>query len=59
MNAFHPSYVSQLPKARKPQERRPVIVPIERDIHARIGDKQPSRTQHITRGCSQANGARK
>jgi hypothetical protein len=58
MSPFSPGYVSQLPKARKPQERRPVIVPIERDIHARIGDKQPSRTQHITRGCSQANGAK-
>jgi hypothetical protein len=52
MSPFSPGYVSQLPKARKPQERRPVIVPIERDIHARIGDKQAPKSDRIKRGNS-------
>jgi hypothetical protein len=62
MSPFSPGYVTGMTPAQlrslKTSNKRPVIVPIERDIHARIGDKQPSRTQHITRGCSQANGAK-
>lgn len=58
MSPFSPHYVSQITPAPAQTWRRPVIVPLPRNPQARIAEPQPSREQHIRRGCSMANGAK-